>query len=176
MFGLSGDAPFAKVPATPGGERNAMNPALEQRLARSANWFFWIAGLSLVNVFAMKENFSFLLGSGAVEAATAFNLPAEIAIDASVIGGFALFGFLASRRHTWAFVVGMIFYAIDGLLYVMVQDYLPAIFHLFVLYVLFLGLQASIALNRMSVETRTMVMPHASSVVDQSLTPPTASD
>lgn len=45
-----------------------MNPVLEQRLARSANWFYWIAGLSLVNVFAAKSNFEFVLGSGAVDA------------------------------------------------------------------------------------------------------------
>lgn len=42
-----------------------MNPVLEQRLARSANWFYWIAGLSLVNAFAAQSHYEFILGSGA---------------------------------------------------------------------------------------------------------------
>lgn len=149
-----------------------MNPsALELRLARSAHWFYWIAGLSLVNVFAAATNFQFVLGSGAVEAAPQFGKTAATVIDASVIGGFALFGLLASKRQTWAFVVGMIFYALDGVLYVMAQDYLPALFHLYVLFVLFLGVQASMALNRMPVEARTMVMPHAGVPAETPLPP-----
>jgi hypothetical protein len=140
----------------------AMQTALEARLARSAGWFYWIAGLSLVNAFAVKSNFQFLFGSGAVEYAPAFGQNAMIAIDAIVIGGFALFGFLAGRRHTWAFVLGMLLYAADGALYLLIKDYLPVLFHAYVLYLLFLGMQASMALNRLPVETRTMVMPQPS--------------
>ena len=154
-----------------------MDPsALELRLARSAKWFYWIAGLSLVNAFAVKQNFGFVLGSGAVEAAPAFGLTAEVAIDVAVIGGFALLGLLASRRQTWAFILGMVLYAADGALYLVVQDYIPAIFHLIVLYALYGGVRASIALNRMPVETRTMVMPHAAAPAVTPLppSPPTA--
>jgi len=139
-----------------------MDAALMARLARSANWFYWIAGLSLVNVFAMRENFEFMLGSGAVEVAPQFGQTAAIVVDVVVIGGFALLGLLASKRHSWAFVLGMLAYAADGALYVLAGDYLPAVFHAFVLYVLFLGLQASMALNRLPAETRAIVMPHAS--------------
>lgn len=151
-----------------------MNPLLEQRLARSANWFYWIAGLSLVNAFAAQSHYEFVLGSGAVEAASAFGTTAAIVIDACVIGGFAILGFLAGRRHTWAFVLGMVLYALDGLIFLVAHDYIAAGFHAFVLYVLFLGAQASIALNRMPVETRTMVMPHASTTADGHTPPPTA--
>ncbi len=135
--------------------------ALELRLARSANWFYWIAGLSLLNVFAASTNFEFVLGSGFVQAAAAFGTGAQIAIDAAVIGSFALLGLLASRRHTWAFIVGMILYALDGAIYLVVQDYFPVIVHAFVLYVLYVGVRASMALNSVPAETRTMVMPHA---------------
>jgi len=151
-----------------------MNPVLEQRLARSANWFYWIAGLSVVNVFAAKSSFQFVLGSGAVEAAPAFGTTAAIVIDVCVIGGFAILGFLAARRHTWAFILGMVLYALDGLIFLVAQDYIAAAFHAFVLYVLFLGAQASIALNRMPVESRTMVMPHASPTADGPAPPPPA--
>jgi hypothetical protein len=149
-----------------------MQAALELRLARSANWFYWVAGLSLVNVFAARGNFEFMLGSGAVEVAPQFGQNVAIVVDVLVIGGFALFGYLASKRHTWVFVVGMLVYAADGGLYVIAQDYLPAIFHAFVLYVLFLGLQASIALNKLPVETRAMVMPHTSTAGAPDSTPP----
>ena len=151
-----------------------MSSALEQRLARSANWFYWIAGLSLVNAFAAKSNYQFVLGSGAVEAAPAFGITAEIVIDVCVIGGFALLGFFASRRHTWAFILGMVLYALDGLIFMFAQDWIAAAFHAFVLYVLFIGTQASIALNRIPAETRTMVMPHASAAPGDGASPPTA--
>ncbi|HET9342129.1 MAG TPA: hypothetical protein VFO25_04305 [Candidatus Eremiobacteraceae bacterium] len=149
-----------------------MNPVLEQRLARSANWFYWIAGLSVVNVFAAKSNYEFVLGSGAVEAAPAFGPTAAIVIDVCVIGGFAILGFLASRRHTWAFILGMVLYALDGVIFLVAQDWIAAAFHAFVLYVLFLGAQASIAINRMPVESRTMVMPHANPTADGPAPPP----
>jgi hypothetical protein len=149
-----------------------MQAALEVRLARSANWFYWVAGLSLVNVFAARGNFEFMLGSGAVEVAPEFGQTVAIVVDVLVIGGFALFGYLASKRHTWAFVVGMLLYAADGALYIVAQDDLPAIFHAFVLYVLFLGLQASIALNKLPVESRAMVMPHASGTGSPDSLPP----
>ena len=151
-----------------------MNPVLEQRLARSANWFYWIAGLSLVNAFAATSNYQFVLGSGAVEAAPAFGTTAAIVIDACIIGGFAILGFLAGRRHTWAFILGMVLYALDGVIFLVAQDYIAAGFHAFVLYVLFIGAQASIALNRMPAETRTMVMPHASTTADGPAPPPPA--
>lgn len=151
-----------------------MGSALEQRLARSANWFYWIAGLSLVNVFASQSNYEFVLGSGAVEAAPAFGTIAAIVIDSCIIGGFAVLGYLAARRHTWAFVLGMVLYALDGLIFLFAKDWLAAGFHAFVLYVLFLGVQASIALNRIPAETRTMVMPHASPTADEPAPPTSA--
>jgi len=125
-----------------------------------------------VNVFATKGNFEFMLGSGAVEVAPEFGQTVAIVVDVLVIGGFALFGFLASKRHTWAFVLGMLLYAADGGLYLLAHDYLPAVFHAYVLYVLFLGLQASIALNKIPVETRAMVMPHASASSAPDTLPP----
>ena len=46
--------------------------ALELRLARSAKWFYWDRGLSLVNAFAVKENF------GGVQASLGLNrMPVE---------------------------------------------------------------------------------------------------
>jgi len=143
-----------------------MDAALQARLARSANWFYWVSGLSLVNIFAARENFGFMLGSGAVEVAPQFGQTVAVVVDVVVIGGFALLGLLASKRHTWAFVVGMLLYAADGGLYVLAQDYLPALFHAFVLYVLFLGLQASMALNKLPADSRAIVMPHASAAAD----------
>src|SRR5579859_2749666 len=97
-FRTVGARPSPKVSPGADGESPRMNPVLEQRLARSANWFYWIAGLSLVNVFAAKSSFQFVLGSGAVEAAPAFGATAAIVIDVCIIGGFAILGFLAARR------------------------------------------------------------------------------
>lgn len=140
-----------------------VNTALEARLARSANWLYWIAGLSLINAFTATTNFQFILGSGIVQIAAAIGGTAMFLIDAAVIGAFALLGFLSSRRQTWALALGIILYAADGVLYLAASDWIAAAFHAYVLFWLFQGVGASMSLNRAVAagDGRSIVMPHA---------------
>ena len=116
-------------------------------LASGANWFYWIAGLSLVNSaiqFAGGE-WSFIVGLGIAQLFDAIAAVAvadgagggvrgvALGLDVAVAGGFVLFGWLAGRRAGWAFVLGMALYAFDGLLFLMVGDWLSIAFHLFAL-------------------------------------------
>jgi hypothetical protein len=55
---------------------------------------------------------------------------------------FVVFGALANQRRKWAFVVGMILYALDGLLFIWVQDWWSFGFHLLALYGLYTGFSA----------------------------------
>jgi hypothetical protein len=144
-----------------------VNTALEAKLARSASWFYWIAGLSLVNAFTASTNFEFVLGSGIVQIAAAIGGTAMYVIDAAVIGAFALLGSAASRRHTWAFAVGFIVYAADGVFYLMASDWLAAAFHAYVLFWLWQGISASMALGRAAAagDARSIVMPHVETSV-----------
>ena len=68
-------------------------------------------------------------------------------LDVLAAGIFVFFGVFANKRHSWAFIVGMILFALDGLLVLIRQDWLGLAFHVFALFCLFRGLQACRALN-----------------------------
>lgn len=137
------------------------NSEMEQKLnglmaeaSAGASWFYWIAGLSLINygIYAFGGNTRFVVGLGISELATAFIYSVLMAIvaNALVAAIFIGFGVLASGGRTWAFVLGMIIYALDALLFIPYQDYMSIGFHVFALYCLFRGLQACIELGRLS--------------------------
>ena len=135
-----------------------------------ALWFFIIAGLSVVNSITLlwggEFNFIFGLIITQIINALARGLgPAgkSIAFILSVVIAciFVLFGFLARRRHKWAFVVGMIVYAFDGLLSVFVRDWISVAIHLFALYGIYRGLQALSSLDKLAAEMSTSPPPGA---------------
>jgi fatty acid desaturase len=69
------DPPNAAGSASAGPPRAPSPAAGQLRLIRSgANWFIWIAGLSLVNsaLFAIGSNWAFFLGLGATQFVDAF--------------------------------------------------------------------------------------------------------
>ena len=65
-----------------------------------------------------------------------------LGLDILAAGFYALYGLFARKGARWAFVAGMVFYALDGLL-LYVKDWLAAAFHAYVLFRLFQGLQAA---------------------------------
>lgn len=125
---------------------------LERQFKGGADWFFWIAALSLINTVIMMAggNLNFVIGLGITQLVDAIagnfgGIAKFVALgfDLFVACVFAGFGLLARRKYSWAFITGMILYAFDGLLYVMVFDLLAIGFHIFVLYCLFTGLKAN---------------------------------
>jgi hypothetical protein len=64
-------------------------------------------------------------------------------VDAVVIGGFALLGRHAQRGQVWAFLAGGIFYALDGLLFLVERDWIAVGFHVFVLVMIARGFDAA---------------------------------
>lgn len=154
------DGPVAEQP-NPAAQREK----LETQHKSGANWFFWIAGLSLVNsgVMLAGGQWGFIVGLGvtqfadAVGAAIAEEVGGGVGLratvfvfDAFVAGFFVLFGVLARKHHTWAFVTGMVLYAADGLLFLLVGDWLSLAFHGFALFGLFGGLAASRKLSSLA--------------------------
>lgn len=144
------------------GQVNLMQETMraEGQLKSAAGWFYWVAGLSLVNSIALLVggNLNFLVGLGitqlvdgiAAELAVDFGSMIQLAafvINVGIAGLFVLFGILGGKRHTWAFVVGMGLYALDGLLFLLVSDILSIGFHIFVLFWLFGGPRAIKKLN-----------------------------
>lgn len=147
--------------------------ALENQHRVGANWFFWIAGLSLVNTAILLSggDRNFVIGLGIASIMAAFGVGAAQANpEAALIikgvalvfclvasGVFAGFGALARRRHTWAFALGMTLYAFDALIYLLVQDWMSFGFHIFALVCLWSGLKACRELNQQAL--RPMMAP-----------------
>ena len=100
----------------------------------AARWFWWIAGLSLVNtIFAHSgSNTSFVVGLGITAVADAIFINLKViafTIDAVVVGFFFFIGLMAMREKAWAFYIGLGVYALDALIYVRLQDWMPVAFH-----------------------------------------------
>lgn len=120
----------------------------------AANWFFIIAALTLVNavLFFANSNTRFVIGTGITDFANVIattdisgiaGTVVALIFDAVVIGGFAGLGLLARNGTGWAFLVGMVVYALDALLLATVPDWLSVVFHALALFYLFRGFQAS---------------------------------
>ena len=135
-----------------------MNVAnLQRQMKNCAYNFYWIAGLSMVTsiiiVFSAQPSFVVGLGVTQIIDITVHNL-AETLPNPVLIHGlgllldfflcsiFALCGILAARGYRWAFIAGMLFYALDAILTLVSMDFFGFGFHLFFLWFLFSGLQA----------------------------------
>jgi hypothetical protein len=124
---------------------------LVAKMHSGAAWFYWIAGLSIINsiIIVSGGNIKFVIGLGITEIidGIAQNIGGAgkfigLFMDLCVAGVFALFGIFARRGIPAAFIVGMIIYALDGMLYLLVQEWLSIGFHVFALYCIFSGFMA----------------------------------
>lgn len=132
---------------------------LVRQFRSGASWFYWIAGLSVVNslIWWIGGGWTFLAGLAFTQIVDAFLsglseelggsgriAAAVVALTTSLIisGIFALFGYLARQRNAWPFYVGMAIYILDALIFLAFGDWLSFGFHLFALFGLFRGLRA----------------------------------
>ena len=110
--------------------------------------------MSVVNslIAAFGSDIRFIFGLGITSVVDAMVAAIEIGAAGKVVGLvvsillaglFAIFGFLAKKRLHWAFLLGMGIYLLDGLLLLLVESYLSAAFHAYVLFRLYQGLSAS---------------------------------
>lgn len=137
---------------------------MHKRVTSGGSWFYWVAGLSLINSFAALSgsNWGFIFGLQITQVIDHFaretggNAKAvAMVLDVVAAGVFVLFGVFACKRHVWAFIVGMILYGLDALLTVLFQYWLGVAFHAWVLFSLFVGLKAALQINRATAGTRT---------------------
>lgn len=112
-----------------------------------ANWFYWIAGLSVLSAVLMGIGSSIVsaisLGSIEFLIALASQVPelSTVAILAGVliIGIFAGLGFLSNKEHLWAYITGIILFLLDTALLVWVMDFIGIAIHALALYYLIVG-------------------------------------
>ena len=133
--------------------------SLAQAMKSGGNWFFWIAGLSMItSVFSVSgSNWRFFLSLGITQIIDGFaaglasevgtpGLAIGIVLDIFITAVFAGLGFLAVRKQMWAFVVGMVLFGLDALLLLLFLDVIAILFHGLALFYLFRGFQAGRAL------------------------------
>ncbi len=132
------------------GGPGAMQEAVAARQTQiGGDWFFWIAGFSVVNsllaLFRVRTHFAIGLGTTELFDAGLFGLPkaGTLALDLLAAGFYVLYGLFARKGARWAFVVGSVFYLLDGLLLVAAKDWLAAAFHAYALFRIFQGFQAA---------------------------------
>ena len=128
----------------------AMQQAVAARQTQiGGDWFFWIAGFSVVNsvLAQFNANIHFVIGLGTTERIDAGVLGVPkggvIALDLLAAAFYVLYGFFARKGARWAFIVGAVFYLLDGLLLLVAKDWLAVAFHAYALYRLFQGFQGA---------------------------------
>jgi len=121
------------------------------RVRAGARWFYWIAGLSLVNslVVIFGGQFHFVVGLGITSVVDELakgigsaGTVLDLVINGTVAGLFFLFGSFAGKSHKWAFLAGMVLYGLDGLLLLAAKDILSVGFHAYALFTISRGLMA----------------------------------
>ena len=152
-------------------ERSPLHQVAEAGLAlkgqgdSGANWFFWVAALSLVNTiiahsggdrhFIVGLSFTAIVDAIAQEIGKQHPEAATTAIVIAI--GFScfvtlaavLFGWMSRKRWLAAFVIGMVIYLLDGLLYLLLGDILSAAFHGYALWSMASGFNAYRKLSKL---------------------------
>ena len=134
---------------------NIKHQELTQRYRSGVNWFYWIAGLTLITslIALFGGGIRFLISLGvtqfidAVAAVLAKDFGGAVqgialVLDIVVTGLFVLFGYLAGKKLLWAYVLGMVVFLLDGLLSLAFQDLIGVVAHAVVLFFLFRGFMA----------------------------------
>jgi hypothetical protein len=150
-FGIVSDADSPGAALASEKVANPQDPATVRRMKSGASWFYWIAGLSLINSIAALSGrgWRFIVGLGITqnidEFANRITSGGKIiafALDLLVAGVFVLCGLFAHKAQTWAFLAGMALFALDGVIFLLAKDWLGVGFHLLLMYWLFGGFAA----------------------------------
>lgn len=151
-------------------EPEEVSPETRAQLKSGANWFYWIAGLSLINsaIFIFGGNVNFIAGlaytqliDAIFDASVSQGAPSGIlavaaVIDLVVVVVFALIGYFSNKAINAVFIGGMLIYAVDGVIWLLLGSLFAAGFHVFALVMIFRGFMASREINRINVENRAL--------------------
>lgn len=113
-------------------------------IVASARWFWWIAGLSLVNVvlYQSGSDVNFTVGLGLTTLANAKwedNLTMALTASAVTIAFYFFVGLQAQRGRAWAFYLGLTVYALDAVIFLVFKAWLSVAFHGVAIYYIWRG-------------------------------------
>jgi hypothetical protein len=132
---------------------------LQSRMRSGAGWLMAVAIFSVVNsaLGFFDAQLHFIVGLGVTQIAdgigkvggTAGSIAGFI-VSLIAAGVFALFWKFARAGQKWAFLTGMILYALDGLIFLGFGLWLDFGFHIFALYCMYKGLAALNAIDQLN--------------------------
>jgi len=116
---------------------------IENGYKNGASWFYWIAGMSILNeiFYQTHTGWIFAIGLGITRVTNVIfeNNIMSLIMTLILSGIFVFFGKMAHRGHKWAFIIGMVFYILDAILFIMVKDYLGLGLHGIAIFCIYRG-------------------------------------
>ncbi len=123
------------------------------------SWINTVALFAIINsaLTFMEVNLRFIFGLGVADIA-AFMAQASESSGAKVVAigitlsGTAMFyalGHQARKGATWAFGLAMVLYSLDGMLWVLGQQWLEVACHAFAVYMMFQGMRANLRFKKL---------------------------
>ena len=139
--------PFTKPAAEAAPVNRALIARSDPLILSGASWFWWIAGLSVVNTIMIHSGSdrNFVIGLGFTLLADAIFKEMKVIafiIDAIALATFVGFGFLSRKGQLWAFVTGIVLYTLDAGIYILGQDWMSVAFHGLALFYMIRGAKA----------------------------------
>src|SRR5689334_18479631 len=132
--------------------------ALDNKIRNGMNWFYWIAGLSLLNtiIYLSGNDLTFVIGLGVTQIVDGFmySLSEEFSTGGTIVRLvglvidmipeclFIVAGILGRKRYRAPILIAMVLYFLDGLLLLLLGDLYGAGFHAFALFGVWSGLRA----------------------------------
>ncbi len=128
---------------------------LQRQRDGGASWFYWVAALSLINTFSAftGSDWRFVIGLGITQLIDLFASTAEIGSGVGLLLSLlfaASFGALGyyGRSRPGLLLLGMLLFAADGVIFVLIEDWVGVGFHAFVLFFVWGGYRAARALQQ----------------------------
>lgn len=184
-----------ETPAAPSAADLQQTALIQKKLVlansfrRNITWFYWLAGLSIINsiISLFGGSITFLFGLGVTQVVDGFIFVIQEELGANAILPlvgffinlvialfFVLFGYLGLKGKRWAIITGLVLYLLDGLLVLFFADYLGAIFHLWVIFSLAMGLKTLADMKKLEGSPSTLSYQSQQSfpIVQQDVTSP----
>lgn len=164
-------APVEGAPDTTGATvsgRDLLRFQLAQQRGNGGAWFYWIGGASILNSvlnaagiewgLALGLGVTYLIDGLAQGLSETVRTPIyAFIIDVVIASGILLIGRAARRGNLGWYAVGIGLYFLDGLLFVLVQDFLGIAVHAIAIYGLISGLRAARSLKNFDAPASALV-------------------
>lgn len=124
----------------------------DRNTSAGASWFLWIGILSILNTFdsALNLSVSFIFGLGITQIIQTvmiglqglyqgYYIALGFVLSLALSSLFILFWYYAKRGKQWAYLIGIVLYTFDTVIFMVGKDWLSVGFHVFLLFAISSG-------------------------------------